>query len=178
MFRKDQQKLSSDWLNKFTNPLLSMDTIKVSSDELKTSLFLRICSILSVFTSIIGVIQILIHLYLIYSGKSSYIHISSLSLIIIHLYFAGFGIIIVSIEYELQIALHYFYFCESWIGRGAFLFFNGIMLNILVSLNIPTAALTLCTIESIVLCTFGGIYFVLGLLCFRQLKLREINQVL
>jgi hypothetical protein len=51
----------------------------------------------------------------------------SLYIIFVHLYMISFGILTISIELEWQMSVHYFLFLESWIGRGLFLLFNGIL---------------------------------------------------
>jgi hypothetical protein len=95
---------------------------------------------------------------------------------ILYIYIISFGILIISIEYEFQFSILNFTFLDSWIGRGLFLIFNSTIISLLMSQNQSTTSY----FENVLLyalLSFGIIYLLLGSLCCRQLKQREINQV-
>ena len=171
MFRKENNssshRLQNEWMR-----MPSLDSIKISSEEQKSSIILRLCSILSLLTALIGLFQTLLHVFILFTSMS----LKSVTIAFAHLYFAAFGLLIVSIEFEIDFSLRNFNFCESWIGRGLFLIFNGIMLLVLSS-SASSRVLYTIEIESTALFVIGSLYLTLGLFCFKQWKQRELNQV-
>jgi len=112
--------------------------------------------------------------------------------IVTRLFFIGFGIMIVFQEREWPAFFRLFTFLESWIGRGLFLV---LCACIIIAVHQPThtqshydtqshssssqssVLRTPCVVVGAVLGALGLLYLALGLLCIRQLKTRQLNQI-
>ena len=88
------------------------------------------------------------------------------------------GAIIVLEEREQQAFFQRFSFLESWIGRGLFLVLCGsIMIVLEGESEMSSMVASLLTMVAGSLCISGVLYFSMGLLCFRELKIRELTQI-
>ena len=88
------------------------------------------------------------------------------------------GAIIVLEEREQQAFFQRFSFLESWIGRGLFLVLCGsIMIVLEGESEMSSMVESLLTMVAGSLCISGVLYFSMGLLCFRELKIRELTQI-
>ena len=83
------------------------------------------------------------------------------------------GIIIVFEEREQQSFFQRFSFLESWVGRGLFLVLCGCIMIVLDDDSLST----IHTLVAGSLCISGVLYFSMGMLCFRELKIRELTQI-
>jgi hypothetical protein len=151
-----------------------LETIDITASELKDSCFLRLCSLLNLFTGISGILSSLVHGYILFAGNWTY---DSIPLSIIRAYFVLFGILIVLQEREYASFFRYFAVLESWIGRGLYLILCS---AIMIALEIPEGLVFLRSLNKVVSIALGSsglLYFSLGTLCFREIKLREMMQV-
>ena len=88
------------------------------------------------------------------------------------------GAIIVLEEREQQAFFQRFSFLESWIGRGLFLVLCGsIMIVLEGESEMSSMVASLLTMVAGSLCISGVLYFSMGLLCVRELKIRELTQI-
>lgn len=153
-----------------------LESISVSSAELKDNFFLRLCSFLNAFTSISGFTSTCLHVYVMLSNPWFIFRVSSSSFIV-RVYFAVFGILIVLQERESSTFFARFSILESWVGRGLFLILCACIMLVLEAnqeskfLNTATFIISGCLAFS------GCLYFNMGLLCFRELKIRELTQI-
>lgn len=169
LFRRDTSP--KDWLKALSPP--SLESIPINTEDLRSSLVLRFCSLFSLCTSLIGLFQSLLQIYIIYLGQNFH----TMYHILAHLYLLAGGILIITIELEWQIITMYFHFFDIWIGRGLFLLLNGTILSILQDAKYSHSLQSLRHICIVLLTAFGLIYITFGVLCIRQLKEREILQV-
>lgn len=150
-----------------------LDTIDISDEELRKNGFLRFCSVLNVVTGIIGGLSSIVHLFMILRGPWG---ASNIPAFISRIFFCVFGGMIVLQEQEWAFFFKQFTFLESWIGRGLFLILCSC---IMLSAEHPDNKL-LKSIRGIVgslLALLGFLYFNMGCMCFRHIKIRQLNQI-
>ena len=101
---------------------------------------------------------------------------------VIRAYGVVLGLVIVLQELEYAPFFRLFGALESWIGRGLFLVFNGALIGCLEEyrlspvLNSPLFVSAKNAV-SVLLYVCGTLYMVLGALCFRSLKMRELTAI-
>eukprot|EP01041_Mallomonas_annulata_P011837 gene11837-24817_t len=150
-----------------------LDSIDISDEELEKNLFLRFCSLLNTITGAVGGLSSLIHAFMIFRGPWS---VWDTPIILTRFYFVGFGIMIVCQEREWIAFFRQFTFLESWIGRGLFLILcSSIMLSVSHPKNDVLQHLRIGI--AFVMGLVGLLYFSMGLLCFRHLKIRQLTQI-
>lgn len=70
---------------------------------------------------------------------------------------------------------HRFSFLESWVGRGLFLILCGSVMLVIEEHRRQGWQVSACSIIAAALGISGILYFSMGLLCFRELKMREMT---
>ena len=167
-----------------------LESINVSSAELKGNIFLRLCNILNMISAISGAMASLFHiLYLIYDQWN----IKTIGYVVVRIYGILFVLLIILQEMEYSSFFKYFGFLDNWVGRGLFILFCGALVHCLDELQSEKSASdgntvdlsdviannqlmqTLRSCISVLLFSCGVLYITLGLLCIKSLKMRELT---
>ena len=171
-----------------------LESINVSSAELKGNLFLRLCNALNMISAISGGMASLFHiLYLLYDQWN----INTVGYVIVRIYGILFGLLIILQEMEYSSFFKYFGFLDNWVGRGLFILFCGAVVHCLDEFQSQKLAnnnsngdvegevvdaiannqliQTLRSFISLMLYSCGLLYIILGLLCIKSLKMRELT---
>lgn len=161
--------------DKFDRPWFKpppLDSIDISDEELEKNLLLKLCAALNTVTGITGGLSCILHALIILQGPTNIVDVP---FIITRIFFIGFGLMIVLQEREWPPFFRLFTFLESWIGRGLFLV---LCASIMISVSQPRNLLRrLCVVVGLLLGVLGLLYLAMGLLCIRQLKIRQLTQI-
>lgn len=169
-----QYQKRSSW-----NKPIPLDSIDVTSAELRGNLFLRLCNLLNVVAGLAGGLSAAFHLVLLAFEDWNK---AMLDYIIIRAYGVVLGLVIVLQEMEYASFFRYFGALEGWIGRGFFLVFNAALIGCLEEYRLSPILNSDLFINSkhavsVMLYVCGGMYCVLGMLCIRALKVRELTNL-
>ena len=166
-----------------------LERVHVSNEDTKRSLFLRFCAGLNLLTTLamLGVIACNIYFSLFPCNKfvgpyltlllSSPAALADLPTGVVRLFSCVFATLVISAEQETGFVSRNFSFLESWVFRGLFIIFIGslqLLTHIPCELMIHFRMNQGAGSSSIGL---GVMYLVLGLLCFRQLRSRTMDQI-
>lgn len=182
--RSKQKAKDVEWAAASTVPL---DRIHVSGEDTRRSAFLRFCAGLNLLTSLAMILVIGTNMYFSLFPCNKFIAwrldllsaaLSDLPTVVVRLFSVLFALLVVFAEIgENSSIMRNFSFLQSWVFRGLFLVFIGslqlltripceLMLHFRINQTCGSAAVSL-----------GCVYLLLGLLCFRQLRTRTIDQI-
>ena len=164
----------------------SLDKIPVSLAELKASWFLLFCTLLHFITVASAVGSALFHCHLlIYPCNGVEMRETrewnEMPGTFIRIYCIVFCLLITMVEREefLIFKIHSLVaWMDSWVLRGLFLVFNGLMMEV-----VREQPCEFCSMDAFSrmcgmwLGGIGALYTILGLLCFRQLRQRQLTQI-
>ena len=171
---KSEVSSSGQW-----NKPIPLESIYVSNAELRGNLFLRLCSAINLVSGFAGGSAAAFHLVLLAFENWDK---AVFDYIIVRIYGVILGLVIVLQEMEYPSFFRHFAALESWVGRGLFLVFNAALIGCLEEYRFSPVMnsdlfLTCKTAVNIMLYCCGLLYIVLGLLCIRSLKMRELTTI-
>lgn len=168
---------------------LPLDRISLSLEDQRKSLFLRFCNALHFLTTTAMLFSICVHGYFMVFPCNKFIalrlaHFLTPNILltdlpegVVRFFSLICSILVIFCEHENSFIAKQFSFLDSWVFRGLFVIVIGslqllipipcqLLLHYQVNLVAGTAAVSL-----------GIVYTVLGLLCFRQLRNRQIEAI-
>lgn len=164
-----------------------LDRIHVSGEDTRRSAFLRFCAGLNLLASLVMLWVIGCIFYFLFFPCNKFVvrrldllsaALSDLPVVVVRLFSVLFATLVVFAELgENSSIMRNFSFLQSWVLRGLFIVFLGslqlltripceLMLHFRINQTCGSAAVSL-----------GCVYLLLGLLCFRQLRTRTIDQI-
>ena len=166
-----------------------LEGIALNTEDVKKSTFLRFCNALNLLATLVSCSFILLNLWflvlpcnkfiafkVLFSGNWEAL-LADLPLAFVRLYSVFFATLVIFAERENSYAAKNFSFLDSWISRGLFVIFLG---SLQIMCKVPCELLVhyhLNLMVGGVAVVLGSIYTCLGMLCFRQLRNRSIEQI-
>jgi hypothetical protein len=139
-----------------------------------TTWFLRICKLLNIFTGLAGIVGVIANLTFLSVPFPA-------PMVALRIYCAILCVLSVLTEFEWARLFSWFGLLESWIGRGLFNIFCGILILVFEDSTgaPPTEGSTwiVMTIGGNALVFMGGIYVLGGLACLNRLKDRHMSKL-
>jgi len=167
-------------------PIVSLEDIKITRDDMKNNSFLLFCSILHGLTVILGLAGFGLQIFIIFGADSISTNSSNNLTDLLHqwsfftlrIYGMCLSLLAMCLEREEIFLFKNLFYLDSWTSRGLFLIFCGV-------LQITTKHDTCQTrpydawndIIGISFLALGSIYFTLGCLCFNWLKNRQLMKI-
>jgi len=146
----------------------SLDHIPVEAADVQSNHFLRLCKALNVLTSFAGLGLVLANGMLLAQRAGGFE-------VLLRIYAVGLGVVVTITEREWPSFFLVFGFLESWVGRGLFLGFNGVLAMAYAHDRAATELLRY--VAGLYTLAMGVVYLALGVLCFRQLKIRQLTRI-
>jgi hypothetical protein len=179
--------VESGWSSSHAPPTL--DRISLSVEDYRKSLFLRFCNALHLLTTLAMLFSMCVHGYFMVFPCNKfialrlghfltpYILLNDLPEGVVRFFSLVCSVLVMFCEHENSFIAKQFSFLDSWVFRGLFIVVIGslqllipipcqLMMHYQVNLVAGMAAVGL-----------GLVYTVLGLLCFRQLRNRQIEAI-
>lgn len=174
--RKPQQNDAKSAAALFGGP--SLEGVVVSDREAAANfVFIRFCLMLSYSTRLSGLCAVVCNLIMMSYSWSSMVNIT------IRCYGIMFGAAVICTEFEMRAFFRFLPSLESWICRGIFLIFEGVLIEASLLLDNHAHVATdnhalkyMNQSISFYLIFSGGIYFIMGVLCFHKLKIYQLGK--
>mmetsp|Transcript_64993 Transcript_64993/g.89310 ORF Transcript_64993/g.89310 Transcript_64993/m.89310 type:complete len:209 (-) Transcript_64993:461-1087(-) len=167
--RKPQQNDVKSTAALFGGPP-SLEGVVVSDREAAANfVFIRFCLMLSYSTRLAGLCAVVCNMIMMSYSWSSVVNVT------IRCYGIVFGVAVICTEFEIRAFFRFLPSLESWICRGIFLIFEGVLIQACMLLdNHALRYMNQCI--SVYLVFSGGIYFTMGVLCFHKLKVYQLGK--
>lgn len=165
-----------------------LDRIQINNDDVKKSLFLRFCNALNMFTTLTMLCSIFANAYFAFFPCNKLIlfklahvfspaGISDVPIGVVRLFSVLFAILVIFAEQENGFIVRHFSFLNSWVFRGLFIVFIG---SLQILIKVPCELLIHYQVNlaiGVAAGSLGILYSILGMLCFRQLRTRQLDQI-
>eukprot|EP00903_Cladosiphon_okamuranus_P009181 g8769.t1 len=146
-----------------------LQSVPLSKQDTKGNFFLRLCNLLSLLTTAAALLAAFVDVMLLFSG-----HVSSAEATL-HCFGVVMALVIILAERETSILLKHCAFLESWMLKGLFISYVG---TLLLAFEHSGWLLEVWrVVGGYILIASGVLYFMLGALCFRQLRSYQLSKI-
>eukprot|EP00752_Nemacystus_decipiens_P003014 g2795.t2 len=146
-----------------------LQSVPLSKQDTKGNAFLRLCNLLSWCATVAATLAIFVDVMLLISGDVSSAEAT------LHCFGLVMASVIILAERETAVLLKYCAFLESWILKGLFISYVG---TILLAFEHSEWMLDVWrVVGGYILIASGVVYFMLGALCFRQLRSYQLSKI-